>query len=48
MIFYSPLNGLDILGRDLFYLSQSLKFLTLGTLILIPLSWLARQRDSEN
>lgn len=45
MIFYSPLNGLDILGRDLFYLSQSLKFLTWGTLLLIPLSWLARPRE---
>jgi len=48
MIFYSPLNGLDILGRDLFYLSQSLKFLTLSTLFLIPLSWFARPRESEN
>jgi len=45
MIFYSPLNGLDILGRDLFYLSQSLKFLTWGTLLIIPLSWLARPRE---
>jgi len=38
MIVYSPIHGSDIIGGDLFKLSQHYRLITIATLILIPIS----------
>lgn len=48
LLLYSPLYGSDILGKNLFLLTQHYRLLTFATLILIPLSLVCTPFKIEN